>query len=217
MYTQEIFHSFQGEGPFVGYPQIFIRFFACNIKCAYCDTPDRNKTSVSAEEIVAELQPFLQKPFHSISITGGEPLLQVEGLKSLLPHIAKYPLYLETNGTLPKHLIEVADYFTYFAVDYKPGFDKEFLEFIEILAGRPNVFIKFVLTKNFPVQDTQKIAKSIAAIDASLPFVIQPVTPFAAVKEKATETDIWRTYNTVKRFLPDVRVIPQTHKMIGVR
>ena len=35
---KEIFESIQGEGPYVGYKQLFIRFCNCNLKCNYCDT-----------------------------------------------------------------------------------------------------------------------------------------------------------------------------------
>ena len=33
----EIFSSLQGEGPFAGVKQIFIRFNKCNLTCRYCD------------------------------------------------------------------------------------------------------------------------------------------------------------------------------------
>ena len=34
----EIFSSIQGEGKYVGYRQVFIRFSGCNLHCTYCDT-----------------------------------------------------------------------------------------------------------------------------------------------------------------------------------
>ncbi|MCZ7372375.1 MAG: 7-carboxy-7-deazaguanine synthase QueE, partial [Candidatus Methanoperedens sp.] len=35
----EIFNSIQGEGPYVGVRQVFVRFQKCQLHCAYCDTP----------------------------------------------------------------------------------------------------------------------------------------------------------------------------------
>jgi len=97
MYIKDIFYSFQGEGPYIGYPQIFVRLYGCNIYCNYCDEPDfpRQRKRVSIEEIQAQLQPLLLNPVHSISITGGEPLLQADALAELLPTLS-HPVYLNT-------------------------------------------------------------------------------------------------------------------------
>ena len=37
--VREMFVSVQGEGPYVGYRQLFVRFPKCNLNCIYCDTP----------------------------------------------------------------------------------------------------------------------------------------------------------------------------------
>ncbi len=212
---QDLFYSVQGEGPWIGYPQFFVRFFACNIHCNYCDTPDENRTPMTCEQVMAAIEPYRNRPLHSISITGGEPLMQVEGLKVLLPHLKDFDLYLETNGTLPKHLAEVVDHFRYFSVDYKPGFAKEFTDFMLQLKGREGVFVKLVVTRNFPVSETKKLAGIMAAIDPTIPLVLQPVTPFGAVKHTASPDDLMRTLTLASQSLSDVRVIPQTHKLIG--
>ena len=42
---KEIFTSIQGEGLFIGYKQLFIRFCGCNLSCNYCDTDYRTVNS----------------------------------------------------------------------------------------------------------------------------------------------------------------------------
>ncbi len=218
MHIKEIFYSFQGEGPWVGYPQIFIRLYGCNIHCAYCDEPDfiEDRHNYTVDQVIEAIQPFLAQHPHSISITGGEPLIQSAHLKTLLPQLP-LPIYLETNGTLPLQLAEVKDLVTYFAVDFKSGFEEPFAAFMMQLKDKPNVFVKYVLIRDFPSTDIAHAAQITASINPSIPFVIQPVTPFAQITQKANPEDILRGYSEARRYLHDVRIIPQTHKFIGLQ
>ncbi|MCK5661099.1 MAG: 7-carboxy-7-deazaguanine synthase QueE, partial [Methanosarcinales archaeon] len=43
----EIFNSIQGEGPYVGMRQVFVRFCGCNLACEYCDTYESRKDVIS--------------------------------------------------------------------------------------------------------------------------------------------------------------------------
>src|SRR2546423_15334975 len=38
MNVMEIYRSVQGEGTLMGVPTTFVRFFACNLRCSWCDT-----------------------------------------------------------------------------------------------------------------------------------------------------------------------------------
>ena len=82
---KEIFSSIQGEGPVIGYKQLFIRFCSCNLKCNYCDTDFSQENNVKIFT-PTELEKYINsnydlKTFHSISLTGGEPLISVEFLE----------------------------------------------------------------------------------------------------------------------------------------
>ena len=59
---KEMFVSTQGEGPLVGYRQLFIRFCACNLACKFCDTDYsfENSNFVYSPKELAEL---IQKEF----------------------------------------------------------------------------------------------------------------------------------------------------------
>ncbi|MGE4170579.1 MAG: 7-carboxy-7-deazaguanine synthase QueE [Candidatus Margulisiibacteriota bacterium] len=218
MYIKDIFYSIQGEGPYIGYPQIFVRFYGCNIHCDYCDEPDfvKDRKKMTVPQVLEALQPFLSKPVHSISITGGEPLIQVDALKALLPVLPK-PVYLETNGTLPTHVAQLKELVTYFAVDYKPGFAKPFEAFLREISDRKHVFIKYILKADSPLEDVRLAAEISQAVLGYCPFILQPVTPFALVQEKVSAEKINLAFEAIADVGLDVRVIGQTHKGMGLK
>lgn len=225
MIIKDIFYSFQGEGPYIGLPQIFIRFYGCNIHCAYCDEPDfsHQRQSYTIERVLAEITPLLAKKPHSISITGGEPMVQTEAILSLIPHLS-LPTYLETNGTLPDKLPVLLPHIDIYSVDYKPGFLAPFLAFMTQLRDfipaadlARRVFVKVVLTPGFSPEKTTRLAASLAGLGIQVPFIIQPVTPFGTITQRATMADIEGNYLAARGYLSDVRVIGQTHKGIGIR
>ena len=130
----EMFSSIQGEGLLLGERQVFLRFAGCNLCCAYCDTrgaqaapecarlertPGRRDfldvPGAMTPEEVAEAVRRLVRPqadlHHSVSLTGGEPLLHAAFLKHLLPLLGDLGLaaYLETNGPWPKRWPQVIE------------------------------------------------------------------------------------------------------------
>lgn len=76
--VSEIFHSLQGEGPWIGLPASFVRLSGCvEPLCAWCDTPYALERG--QEMAVGEIMDLLMR--HSptrVVVTGGEPFLQWE-------------------------------------------------------------------------------------------------------------------------------------------
>ena len=107
MKVNNIFYTVQGEGPFMGHPMIFVRLTGCNLRCEWCDTKysweDGDEKSV--EYIVEEIKKY---PCKTVCFTGGEPLLQQEGIIKIIKKLPGYEFHLETNGTL-----EPVNYLTY--------------------------------------------------------------------------------------------------------
>ncbi len=107
--VSEVFDSIQGEGPSLGMPCTFLRLGRCNLKCSYCDTPytwDQRRYDLAStlqHPTLAELRDALRRRNPKrLVITGGEPLLQTQGLVALLSDWTDAPpVEIETNATLP--------------------------------------------------------------------------------------------------------------------
>jgi 7-carboxy-7-deazaguanine synthase len=103
----EWFESVYGEYPFPGVWMLFIRFAGCNQDCLFCDQ-SKNVNEVWTEEKLFEVVKSSKATW--VCLTGGEPLLQVDGI--LLNELVEKGkrVVVETNGTLPFPELEVPDY-----------------------------------------------------------------------------------------------------------
>ncbi len=165
---------------------------------------------------------------HSVAITGGEPLLRAEFLASFAPLLRERGMrtYLETNGVLPAALEQTVDLFDIVAMDIKlPGAmgrdvfaqSEEFLRIAHQRhagTGRPRVFVKVIVTAETTDAELTRACATVAAVDPGVPFVLQPVTPAGAVTERPTPPRILEVFGLARGILSDVRVIPQTHKVM---
>ena len=223
----EIFRSIQGEGKYAGVPQVFVRFFECNMHCVWCDTPasisegKRACKELSLEDALRQVN-ALYGHVHSVSITGGEPLLQKDFLKSFCHalHRDGKKIYLDTNGTLPRALAEIIKDIDIIAMDIKLpsstrqkvfwGEHKEFLK----IAKRREVFVKAVISLNTRPSEVIKAAKLVAAIDPEILFILQP--NYQDMKKGIIEQCVGHQKLCAK-ILKDVRILPQVHKFMKLR
>jgi len=242
----EVFSSIQGEGPHAGRRHIFVRFFACNIRCAYCDTPEsltgrppallertpgegdfqRLANPLTLDEVASAILRLAVRPHDAVSLTGGEPLLQADFIAELIPLVrpAGLRVYLETNGTLPDRLARVAGLVDTVAMDLKlpqtledrRDWCPQHREFLRTALGK-EVFCKMVLPPSPDLAEVRRMAETVASVSPDVPFIIQPVTPFGSVAGPPSAADVLCAYETVRSVLPDVRVIPQMHRMLGLK
>jgi organic radical activating enzyme len=242
----EIFSSFQGEGLYIGERQIFIRSLMCNMSCAYCDSADslvpqktfrveetpgkKDFKSYNNPATIEQICGFVdhlkgQKGLHhSVSLTGGEPLLQVDILKNLIPKLKEKGLkiYLETNGTMPERLSEIIDLIDIVAMDIKlpsmTGASDMLAEHKKVLevAIAKDMFVKIVFGKQSKPVEIESASKAIASISKDIPLVLQPVTPVRDIKHGPLPEQMISFHSIAKRHLDNVRVIPQVHKMLGL-
>ena len=227
---KEIFESIQGEGPFVGVEQLFIRFCGCNLNCDYCDTDfglekAKSYTAESlAQKIITEYD--LNK-IHSVSLTGGEPLLHADFINEFAEKLnstssqmgeGKVRFYLETNATLSEELLKVKDKIDIISADIKlpssTGKDTFALhdKFLSNCGGI-FTFAKIVFDQNITDYEIQICANMCKKYRIEL--ILQPTMNG---NEMSVDNDFCQ--NIFDKFLelyPNTRLIPQVHKFLNIR
>jgi len=224
----EVFSSFQGEGPYAGLRQIFVRLSGCHLRCVYCDTPHSWERSgswtiggatrtnpVSVDETLDAVRSF--GPHPSVSITGGEPVLQAEFVRELALGVRKLGMktYLDTSGTLADRLAVCADAIDVFAFDVKlpscPGVrvDADDVRRCLDLARGRDAFVKIVVLKDTTPDDLEWAAR---VIPAEVPVILQlatPVNPQTQPPEGETLARLRRAFGR------EAAVMPQLHVLAG--
>ncbi|KJJ83803.1 organic radical activating enzyme [Candidatus Omnitrophus magneticus] len=226
----EIFLSYQGEGPFAGSRQLFVRFYGCDKTCAFCDTKFTSYKSFTPDSLLTKIFSF-EDNYNELSITGGEPLEHSEFLIEFLKLYKTYkknPVYLETNGLLPQELTTVIKYIDIIAMDFKlPSSAGEILpnnqdiwaihkKFSEI-AIQKKLIIKAVVTDKTKMQDIKEMGNIVISLKGALEVVLQPVTP---VNDEVKAPDAEMLYY-FKRYLEkimgrDILAVGQLHKIFNI-
>ena len=242
MNVLEIFSSVQGEGKFVGCRQVFVRLAGCNLRCNYCDTNftradfcnvetsagsmqfTKIKNPVKPAQVVEIVKKFHeQTPVHSVSFTGGEPLLSWKFFYDAATEIRKScdaKIFLETNGTLYDKLEKVLNVVDIISMDIKfPSVTGENLfaqhkKFLQI-AQVKDLYVKAVISFETSLEEFLAAVELVSEISPLILFIIQPVTPIGKI-QAALPDKLFAFQNAALKKLRDVRIIPQTHKLIKI-
>ena len=226
----EIFFSYQGEGIFAGIGQIFVRFVGCNLKCNYCDTKYSDKINqktkfLTTEDVYKSIVKiylknkdkfFGRKP--SVSFTGGEPLLYCNFLETVVKKLKKenFEIYIETNGILFKEIKQLYKYCDVIAADVKlkSACGKNLLNLHEqfLKNSKNKVFTKIVITKNVTEKEFTEAVLTVSKISKNIKLVLQP-SDFS----KKTNINLIKCYNIAAKYLKDVRILPQMHKIWSIK
>jgi organic radical activating enzyme len=242
-YVSEIFVSFQGEGAHMGYRHLFVRLAGCNLRCRYCDTPESlertttytvaanggppeaARNPVSAPDLANLIAQLLKReaPIDALALTGGEPLVQSQFLRALL-QMGRFgvPVLLETNGVLPERLREVLPLVSIISMDIKlssntgegPFWD-EHTEFLK-LARTKDLYVKILVDRTTVDAEVAHAATLLSSIAPGVPAFMQPIVD-AAGTQLIDGVPLMRLYLVARRHLASIRVLPQTHKQLGVR
>ena len=194
---KEIFESIQGEGPFVGVEQLFIRFCGCNKKIR--NEYDLNKV-------------------HSVSLTGGEPLLHADFINEFIPLLFDTKIYLETNATLSEELLKVKDKIDIISADIKiPSSTGKntFALHNEFLSNCDGIFTfaKIVFDQNITndeIETCTNIGKKYG-----IELILQP--KMSGNKMSIDNDFCQNIFDKFLKLYPNIRLIPQVHKFLDVK
>ncbi len=89
--------------------------------------------------------------------------------------------------------------------------------FLEAAARAARVIVKLVITPRTEHAEVVMACERVARTAPEVCLVLQPVTPFALVRERPTAAQMLAFETLAAARLPDVRVIPQTHTVWNAR
>jgi 7-carboxy-7-deazaguanine synthase len=217
--VSEVFSSIQGEGQNIGRFATFVRFTGCNMDplCTWCDTKGSQLPDEKNEMSVTEVVNRVQEEYNTLVVlTGGEPLIQKEIYEVINTLCNKaYEVSVETNG-----LLYPPNDRAHYVVSPKPEF-KINKEVLKVFANADKDFIeenyiesefKFVIGTVESFVEAMKLIQELNLY----PVTFQPLNgDLNKMKEIVEWVEEFKTANVAQ--LPDVRVLPQLHKLIKVR
>lgn len=221
-----IYRATEGEGIYIGTPQIFIRYQGCDIFCDNCDSKDTwkfdHKKAMSLDEVLLAVEKESRKgefPLKRASITGGDPLNPIfkSGLLKLIEQLKLRGFYIniEAAGNIvDKEIFSAVDFISF---DFKtPSTKVDFglgpvLKMIENFNGKFQV--KSVISGPADFEATKKakleIKKTFGDIDLTwcLTPEINPNESFGAER-------FMETLSLNESIGSPFRVIGQQHKWV---
>ncbi|MDJ0733507.1 MAG: 7-carboxy-7-deazaguanine synthase QueE [Nostocaceae cyanobacterium] len=169
----------------------------------------------------------------SISLTGGEPLLHASFLVEFLPQVRSatgLPIYLETGGHRPEQLDMILPYLDSVGMDLKlPSVSgesrwQEHANFLQLCKkAQLEVFVKIIVSQNTDPTELKHSGELVAEVSPDIPIFLQPVTPLESSVALSTQmpmlapepAQVLKWQSLMKKFVNQVRVVPQTHKMLN--
>ena len=205
--VQEIFPTFQGEGPYTGWPAVFIRLGGCNLACSFCDTEFESYHAIPLAEILQQVVILSQNEHgqrirNLIVLTGGEPFRQpIKRLCEALCALG-YKIQIETNGTLYQELPPEVD-----IICSPKNTGQGYFRIRPDLLARISAF-KFIISSH---DSLYHHVGDVGQAEAHIPVYVQAMDEGDTQKNKKN-----LDFVVALAFQNGYRVSFQTHKIAGV-
>jgi 7-carboxy-7-deazaguanine synthase len=231
----EIFTSIEGEGILIGTKTMFIRMAGCHLGCIWCDTryalPFDSGKAYTLEHVKKMISEELRPNTYKVNFTGGEPLLQHLAVADLAKFIKDKGLktYLESSCFDSHRFEKVLPFIDISKIEFKmsdsEAVDSEHHATLLInerecldmsIAWSKTTYVKVVVTASSSIEEFRKLLHDTFAHIQTRDlagFIIQPSSGMEAPSlEKLLDF-----YDATYPIYHNVRIIPQLHKLIGVR
>ncbi len=239
----EVFRSFQGEGLLLGRRMVFVRLAGCRVGCRYCDTAwafdapasvavpgragERRDNPLDVAQVLALVNaadPPADAGLAPVTITGGEPCEQADFVAALIAALAPREVMLETAGLHVRELQRLAPLCRWVAADLKlpsaTGLPDVFARHAQVLESgalsRSETFFKLVADGDVTDAELREAAALLARWLPRAPVFLQPVTPLGGSPPLPRER-LDAMVDILQAAGLSVRVVPQVHKVLGVR
>ena len=219
-----IYRATEGEGIFLGRPQIFVRYQGCSVGCLNCDSKD---TWVFNQEMGQSLEMIMEAVYKegfngnikNVSITGGDPLHP-----SHVPHVLElvkslkekgYYINLEAAGT--RVVDEIFDLVDYVSFDFKTpstGVKTPLKNISKMIMQYPNKFqVKAVISDQRDFSATFEAFSALNEEGHGMPFP-WVLTPCYNTNEEFPMKRFTQVLSWNEESGGHFRVIGQQHKWI---
>ena len=156
-----------------------------------------------------------------VAITGGEPLLQADFLAELLDDSRwPRPRLLETSGTQPDKLAVVLPVIDVVSMDIKlpsntgeGAFWDAHQRFLAAACGK--AYVKVLVDDGTAASDVERAAQLVRCEAPDAPVFLQPISGSSGRLEIGPAS-LDRFFAAARKHIGNVRVLPQTHKALGI-
>lgn len=182
-----IYRATEGEGVFVGRPQIFVRYQGCNIGCLNCDSKDTwdfsSESALDIESVLGQVySEGINGSIKNVSITGGDPLHpgHVPHVLNLVKALKEKNYYINIEAAGSRVVDEIFDLVDYVSFDFKTpstGVKTPLKNIAKMIAQYPGKFqIKAVIFDERDFQATLEAYRTLQNEGAAMnfPWVLTP-------------------------------------------
>lgn len=221
-----IYRATEGEGIFIGSPQIFVRFQGCAIGCLNCDSKETwefTEEGQSLESVLDEVENLAGQFPHRlkrVSITGGDPLhpKHTPGTLELTRELKKRGFFVNIEAAGTRVVDEIFDTLDFISFDFKTpstgvNTNRKLLEkLVTQYAGKYQ--IKAVISDKKDFEATYDAYLEIAEKTHSYSQLVWVLTPCYEPGEAFPVERFQQVIDLNEQYGGVFRVIGQQHKWI---